>query len=461
MEKEFSLYQIHNKDLTSSGIITGYYEPLLEGSLKYGGKYLYPVYGVPDDLLYLDSRILATTKSGDAVNATLQGRNVVRNSYSGAPRGAVGKRYVLDLGDTKPDIRDKKFRVRIDGDRIVPYYTRAEIEHGALTKAPIIAWVDNAAGLYSMQVQGSGKVRLPNGEIVRVAYAEQNGRPFLPPLRKATRGDLSLEGYPLIRGMPIDLSEPSAEDDIAATSGSIVDNEVRTRGMETPSDARKQEPPVAPEQNQRNNSPEVARVIDILLQQQRTHSDDTVKGVSRVAQDPKSEYTGTGGRKTSAMEPLRPGRFGPPAKLSAFSSDPSYVFFRKIPDSESGPIGALGVPLTAGRSVAVDPRTTPLGYPVFISTERSSTRNRFNRLMFAQDTGGAIRGAVRADYFWGFGAKAGEFASRMKDDGRMWLLLPKDQPLPAARAGNGTRGATDAEAGEAECVVQDPQLCVE
>jgi membrane-bound lytic murein transglycosylase A len=143
------------------------------------------------------------------------------------------------------------------------------------------------------------------------------------------------------------------------------------------------------------------------------------------------------------------------------NSDPSYVFFRTIADSDDGPIGALGVPLTAGRSVAVDPRTTPLGAPVFIATHAPGRSEPLNRLMLAQDTGGAIRGAVRADYFWGFGAQAFVHASQMKEDGRMWLLLPNQQQL-ATRAGGGLllRGGPGG-AQAAECVVPDPELCVE
>jgi len=132
------------------------------------------------------------------------------------------------------------------------------------------------------------------------------------------------------------------------------------------------------------------------------------------------------------------------------------VFFRQIADGEGGPVGALGVPLTAGRSVAVDPRTTPLGFPVFISTVGPS--DTVNRLMLAQDTGGAIRGAVRADYFWGFGSGAGERASRMKEIGRMWLLLPRELQL-AAGTGVLTRGGIGAS--DVECVVPDAELCVE
>ncbi|MEP7085519.1 MAG: 3D domain-containing protein, partial [Betaproteobacteria bacterium] len=143
-----------------------------------------------------------------------------------------------------------------------------------------------------------------------------------------------------------------------------------------------------------------------------------------------------------------------------FSSDPSFVFFRQIPDADAGPIGALGVPLTPGRSIAVDPRTTPLGSPVFISTEGQSAGTRFNRLMFAQDTGGAIRGAVRADFFWGFGPNAFARASRMRENGRMWLLLPKDLRLAASKLM--TRGIGGKPGGtETECLVADPEFCVE
>ena len=84
------------------------------------------------------------------------------------------------------------------------------------------------------------------------------------------------------------------------------------------------------------------------------------------------------------------------------------------------------MPLTAGRSIAIDPKYIPLGAPVFLSTTWPNSPQPLNRLMLAQDTGGAIRGAVRADFFWGFGNEAGEQAGKMKQKGRMWVLLPKD-----------------------------------
>jgi membrane-bound lytic murein transglycosylase A len=82
------------------------------------------------------------------------------------------------------------------------------------------------------------------------------------------------------------------------------------------------------------------------------------------------------------------------------------------------------VPLLAERSIAIDPRSIPLGAPVFLATTQPSTGDPLRRLVMAQDTGGAIKGVVRADYFWGFGAEAGAQAGRMKQSGQMWVLLP-------------------------------------
>jgi membrane-bound lytic murein transglycosylase A len=103
----------------------------------------------------------------------------------------------------------------------------------------------------------------------------------------------------------------------------------------------------------------------------------------------------------------------------------SFVFFRELPASEDGPLGALGVPLTAGRSLAVDPRAIPLGAPVFIATSWPNSEASLQRLMLAQDTGGAIRGAVRADFFWGSGEDAGTQAGRMRQKGELFVLLPQ------------------------------------
>ena len=107
--------------------------------------------------------------------------------------------------------------------------------------------------------------------------------------------------------------------------------------------------------------------------------------------------------------------------------NPSYVFFKEEPitDPKKGPKGALGVPLTPTRSIAIDSSILPLGAPVYLSTTQPNSAAALQRLMMAQDTGGAIKGAVRADYFWGFGSEAGEKAGRMKQRGMLWVLLPK------------------------------------
>jgi len=119
------------------------------------------------------------------------------------------------------------------------------------------------------------------------------------------------------------------------------------------------------------------------------------------------------------------GERNPDKLMALLELNPSYVFFRELPENISGPLGALGVPLTNEYSIAIDPRSIPLGAPVFLSTTQPNSSVPLNRLMLAQDTGGAIRGPVRADFFWGFGEKAGAQAGRMKQQGRMWVLFPK------------------------------------
>ena len=114
-----------------------------------------------------------------------------------------------------------------------------------------------------------------------------------------------------------------------------------------------------------------------------------------------------------------------------YAANPRYVFFRPLPDTGEGPIGAMGLPLTGEASLAIDPRYIPLGTPVWLATTRPNSSVPLNRLMAAQDTGTAIKGAVRADFFWGFGQEAGETAGRMKQSGRLWVLLPNEVRPPA------------------------------
>lgn len=119
---------------------------------------------------------------------------------------------------------------------------------------------------------------------------------------------------------------------------------------------------------------------------------------------------------------------GHPTRMQElFNANPSYVFFKeeRLPDPKVGPKGAQGVPLTPQRSVAIDPSQLPLGAPIFLNTTQANSDIPMQRLVMAQDTGGAIRGAIRVDYFFGFGTEAAENAGRMKQRGNVWVLLPK------------------------------------
>ena len=118
-------------------------------------------------------------------------------------------------------------------------------------------------------------------------------------------------------------------------------------------------------------------------------------------------------------------RANPNRLAELLNQNASYVFFRELPAGDAGPPGALGVPLTARRSIAVDPRFVPLGSPVYVATTWPLSGKPLNQLVLAQDTGGAIRGPVRADLFWGFGEAAAREAGRMKQPVRMWVLVPR------------------------------------
>ncbi|RJX33035.1 MAG: murein transglycosylase [Oxalobacter sp.] len=117
----------------------------------------------------------------------------------------------------------------------------------------------------------------------------------------------------------------------------------------------------------------------------------------------------------------------PGRKDELLNANPSYIFFReeKISNPAQGPKGAMGIPLSAGRSVAVDPSFIPLGAPVFIASTHPASNMPLQRLTLAQDTGSAIKGSARVDYFWGFGTEAGEVAGKTKQRVTLWVLRPK------------------------------------
>lgn len=465
-EREFEPYEVRNVDRSRDGVITGYYEPLIAGRRTREGGFVYPVYGVPSDLLTLDTRLVPKARRTAPVPVRVDGNRVIPVLDGGvAP-------YVLDFGEAQAGTLDKRMRVRRVGSRIVPYPTRSEIEREGLPRARVLAWVDNAAALYSMQIQGSGRIRLEDGQTLRLAYAEQNGHPFRPPVSRRTRSLRSSSIF--ARGLEIDFE--TVANDLDFQTGESTGAAVSTRGLSPSGQASKV------------LEADIERLVEALASGQvlgevappRPAAQPAARPGASAAARPKPPPSvaatppvgadrtrpAVAGRVASqqspqAMQSTAVMRFPQPGAgmLAAILSDPSYVFFRSIPDGPDGPLGALGVPLTAGRSVAVDPRTTPLGFPVFISTTKPGGAEALNQLMMAQDTGGAIRGAVRADYFWGLGGSAFAQAARMKERGRLWLLLPRGLELAARDRMMRTRGA--GAAGAPDCVVPDEELCVE
>jgi membrane-bound lytic murein transglycosylase A len=360
-EREFALFQVLHPDATPQGEVTGYYEPLIAGSLRPEGAFDVPVYGVPNDLYTIDWKTIPAPQRRTAVQVVPQGRQLV---VVPSPRkGSV----TLDAARFELDARDRRWRVRLEGGVAKPYYDRAEIAARSRLDAPVVAWVDDAIALYAMQVQGSGRILLRDGRVMRLQYAEQNGHPFKP-LRLAAK---------------------------AAP---------RSRGLSAAGD-----------------EPERFALADAL--------DDPPPSATRSL-------------KVAAAPTI---------------GDPSYVFFRIAPDQSPahGPVGALGVPLTAGRSIAVDPRIVPLGYPVYLAAATPSLQ----RLVVAQDTGGAIRGPIRADFFWGFGREAGKQALQTRERGQMWLLLPRREADALQRRGGLSRSMKPA--GSGECLLQDDEHCSE
>jgi membrane-bound lytic murein transglycosylase A len=278
LEKEFQPYEVRGKDGTA-GLYTGYYEPELRGSRRREGPYQTPLYRKPDDLV------------------------------------------TVELVDFRADWKGERIGGRVVDGRLRPYPDRAAIEGGAIAGRGLeMVWVDDPIDAFFLHIQGSGRVKLPDGKIMRVGYAAQNGRPY------------SAIGRDLIR-----------------------------RGALTPETVSMQ-------------------TIQAWLEKNPTEAKAVMNG------------------------------------------NPSFVFFREL--QGEGPLGAQNLPLTPGRSIAIDPKFMPLGAPVFLDITLPDGKP-MRRLMVAQDTGGAIRGAVRADVFWGAGEAAADLAGKMRQPGRYFLLLPK------------------------------------
>jgi len=206
--------------------------------------------------------------------------------------------------------------------------TRAQIEAGALAgKAPVLVWVDDAVDAHILQIQGSGRVTLEDGSVLRLGFAGSNGLPFVA-LGKILkdRGKITASTMPVVRAW------------------------------------LKAHPAEAP---------------------------------------------------------------------TLMAENPRYVFFRLMPPSAEGPVGALGVPLTPGRSLAVDPHFIPLGAPLWLDS-LDPDGVKLQRLVVAQDSGNAITGAVRGDLFWGAGEIAFDKAGRMNSRGGYYLLRPLLRSAPLA-----------------------------
>ncbi|HSD18227.1 MAG TPA: MltA domain-containing protein [Thermomonas sp.] len=504
MHDEFYAYQMLTSTRSATGKLTGYFEPLISGSLHQQGAYKYPIYGIPKDMYMVDSRTVAGQSS--------RWLKVADGRLVGADAGAPGARqYTIDLVGTSPNNRDKRYRVRVVGNTIKPYPTRQVIDASGID-APVLAWVADPFKLYSMQIQGSGKIQLKDGGLIRLAYAEQNGHPFMP---NATRGDsdailLAIKARALQQPL---VAEPTTDIEIPggtrgarkqASGGNAVDDEVArivaalqgggpasaSSGSRPVAKAKPKprpkakRPAAAPAQDVDSSvaieveSSEVEAMIQALLTapvaDEGYVAPEEEIAVAAVA-DARPVSSGKASPKTSSGAPKMDmsefeGKGGGKAAGQAVGSgvavprtgipDPSYVFFRRIGDGPEGPIGALGVPLSAGRSMAVDPRATPLGAPVFIDGMQPGNKGPMRRLVFAQDTGGAIRGSVRGDFFWGFGDKAGKMALATNQPVRMWLMLPKSVAGSAAASGIKTRGAGGTEALR-DCAVPDEEFCVE
>lgn len=287
-ETHLQPWQLVNPDGSRSGLITGYYEPLLQASRTRKAGYQHPIYAVPEDLIE------------------------------------------VDLAGLYPELKHMRLRGRLQGNKLLPYWSRAEWEQQqGQRREQALVWANDAIDVFFLQIQGSGQVQLDDGSRIRVGYANQNGHPY----RSIGRWLLD-------------------------------------QGELKPGQA-------------------------------------SMQGIRRWVQ-----------RNPARAQEL-------------LDNNPSYVFFRELPVVGDGPPGAMGLALTPQRSIAIDPRTTPLGVPVWLATTYPNSEQPLTRLMVAQDTGGAIRGPVRADFYWGSGAEAGAQAGKMSQQGQMWVLLPKGMKPPA------------------------------
>ena len=288
--QNFTPWQIRIDDISngklmsskSTGLMTGYYEPLLRGSRIKAEPYIYPIYGIPDDLL------------------------------------------IIDLAEIHPQLKGLRLRGKLEGRRVVPYDTRGVIQNRTDMDKWAIAWVDDPIASFFLHIQGSGRILLEDGSYLRVGFADQNGYRY-----RSIGNWLVRQGY------------------------------------------------------------------------LKSHELSMQRITSWAKQNP-----------TRVNE--------------ALAQNPSYIFFaERTSPADLGPVGAQGVPLTPMASVAVDPRYWRMGTPFIVDIKQDQPQLAFTRPVIAQDTGGAIKGIIRFDFFWGFGDSAGLTAGRQKSQANAWVLVPK------------------------------------
>ena len=288
VRKTFRIYRAAGRVGERKVLFTGYYEPIYEGSLVADETFRYPLYRSPDDLVRID----------------------------------------LSLFNEK--FKDERIVARIEGKKVVPYYSKFQIDQERVLagKGLELAWLKNRLDVAFLHIQGSGRLKLPDGKGLLVNYQASNGRPYR-----------SIGRYMIEKGF--------------LTRDAMSMQAIRKYLTENP------------------------HVMDEVLHH-----------------------------------------------------NPSYVFFRRV---ENGPLGSLGVLLTPGRSLALDPVIFPKGALGFISSQKPLVNERgeitgwtpFSRFVVNQDSGGAIKGAGRADIFWGSGPQAEVAAGHLQHDGELYILIKK------------------------------------
>jgi membrane-bound lytic murein transglycosylase A len=288
IRRKFQVYRATGQGGDRRVLFTGYYEPIYEGRLVPDESFRYPLYRPPEDLIRVDLSLF---------NEKFKGENII---------------------------------ARIEGKKILPYYSRYQIEAERVLKGKNleIAWLKDPLDVTFLHIQGSGRLRLPEGKDLLVHYQGSNGRPYR-----------SIGRYMIDKGF--------------LTREEMSMQAIRKYLTENP------------------------LVLDEVL-----------------------------------------------------NYNPSYVFFRQV---DNGPLGSIDVLLTPGRSIALDPKIFPKGALGFISCQKPLINEKgditgwtpFSRFVLNQDSGGAIKGAGRADIFWGSGPYAELAAGHLKHDGELYILIKK------------------------------------